>query len=237
MILTGHQPEYLPYIGFFNKIMHADKFVLVDHIQFNKKNWQNRNKIRTVNGWVWLTVPVYSKNKFTQSINEVEINNTGRWKDKHWKTIYLNYKKAPYFNDFADFFKNIYARSWIKLVNLNEEIIRYLFTVLKINIKIYKSSELNVEGKKTDLVIDLCKKLNADAYLSGEGAKEYINESTFRETGLKSYFRKMEHPIYKQQFESFEPYISVIDLLFNCGAKKSSKIIYDCGKIILQRRY
>ena len=221
MILTGHQPEYLPYIGFFNKAMLADEFVLVDHVQFNKKNWQNRNKVRTANGWTWLTVPVYSKTRFVQAINEVEINNDSRWTEKHWKTIYLNYKKAPYFADFADFFEDVYTRSWTKLIHLNEEIIRYLFKMLKINIKIHKSSELNIKGKKTDLVIDLCKHLNASAYLSGEGAKEYINESTFLDAKLKSYFREIKHPIYERQFKPFEPYMSIIDLLFNYGAKQS----------------
>jgi len=231
MILVGHQPEYLPYIGFFNKIMNANKFVLVDHIQFNKKSWQNRNKVRTVNGWTWLTVPVYSKNKFTQCINDVEINNAINWREKHWKTIYLNYKNTPYFSKYADFFEHIYLRNWDKLINLDEEIIRYLLKVLNTNIEIYRSSDLNVKGKKTDLIINLCKTLKADAYLSGSGGREYVDETKFQKLGLKSYFRDMEHPVYKQRFEPFEPYMSVIDLLFNYGSEESRRIIYNCGKI------
>jgi len=233
MILTGHQPEYLPYIGFFNKVMSADKFVLVDHVQFNKKNWQNRNRVRTVNGWTWLIVPVYSKNKQMQHMNEVEINNTINWKEKHWKTIYLNYKKAPYFMNHAAFFRSVYLQEWIKLVELNETIIRYLFDVLKINIEIYRSSELNIEGKKTDLIINLCKKLNANAYISGSGGRKYVDMTKFKKANMLSYFRDMKQIEYKQQFEPFEPYMSVIDLLFNCGAEKSRRIIYDRGIITL----
>jgi len=145
MILVGHQPEYLPYIGFFNKIMLADKFILVDHIQFNKKNWQNRNKIRTRDGWIWLTVPVLSKSKFNQNINEVKINNSIDWKKKHWKSICLNYNKASYFKKYSDFFETVYSLRYEKLINLNESIIRYLLHELDIDIEICKSSELKIE--------------------------------------------------------------------------------------------
>jgi len=233
MMLVGHQPEYLPYVGFFNKIMHADKFVLVDHVQFNKKNWQNRNKIRTASGWCWLTVPVYSKHKMEQRIDEVEINNEVCWKDKHWKSIYLNYKSSPYFSEYSDFFREVYQKNWIKLRDLNETIIKYLLQKLEINIEIYRSSELNIEGKKTDLIVDLCKKLRANAYISGSGGKEYVDAVHLKQVGISSYFRNMKTYVYKQQFESFEPHMSVIDLLFNCGVDESRKIIYDCGELIL----
>lgn len=231
MILTGHQPEYLPYIGFFNKIMLADKFIFVDHIQFNKKSWQNRNKIRTKDGEQWLTVPVYSKNKFEQKIRDVEIDNTERWKKKHLRSIILNYQKAPYFKEYIDFFKDVYSREWIKLSKLNEKIIRYLLKILDINIKIYNSSALKLDGKKTDLLIDLCNVFKADAYLSGSGGKGYIDEAKFQKAGIKNYFREMKHPIYKQLFKPFIPNMSVIDIIFNLGAEKSREIIYKCGKI------
>ena len=231
MILTGHQPEYLPYIGFFNKIMLADKFVLVDHVQFNKKNWQNRNKIRTKDGWIWLTVPVLSKSLFNQPINEVRINNEINWREKHWKSIYLNYHKAPYFKEHALFFEHVYSFDWEKVVNINESIIRYILKVLNIDIEICKSSELKIEGKKSDLIVDMCKALNADSYLSGEGAKDYIDENKFKESNIRNYFREMTPPVYTQQFMSFEPYMSVIDLLFNYGNEQSRNMISSCGKI------
>ena len=231
MILTGHQPEYLPYIGFFNKIMLADKFVFVDHIQFNKKSWQNRNKIRTKDGQQWITVPVLSKNKFEQKINEVEIDNTERWRKKHLKSIILNYQKAPYFKEYIGFFEDIYSRDWTKLSKLNIEIIKHLMKILDININTYNSSSLNLSGKKTDLLIDLCNALNADGYLSGSGGKGYINDTKFQKAGIKNLFREIKHPVYTQIYEPFISNMSVIDIIFNCGAEKARKIIYKCGSV------
>lgn len=232
ILLTGHQPEYLPYIGFFNKIMHADKFVVVDHVQFNKKNWQNRNKIRTANGWAWLSIPVYTKGKFEQPINEVKINNNEHWKFKHWKSIYISYKKAPYFNQYADFFEELYNREWDKLIDLNMEIIMFILKELDVNIDICYSSQLGALGDKTDLLVDMCKATGSDAYLSGEGSKEYIINEKFRVAGLKSLFRNMKHPVYTQQFKPFEPYMGIIDLLFNHGKEESKNIIYNCGNVV-----
>ena len=99
MIVAGHQPEFIPYMGFFSKISKADVFVIVDHIQFNKKYFQNRNKIKTREGWMWLTVPVITKGRFEQKIREVEINNSLNWQRKHWASITLNYQKAPFFKE------------------------------------------------------------------------------------------------------------------------------------------
>lgn len=232
MILVAHQPEYLPYLGFFYKAGKAGKFIFVDHVQFQKEGFQNRNRIRTkpgLDGWTWLTIPVVTKNKLSQKINEVEIDNSRYWAKKHWKSIYFSYKDAPFFKKYKDFFEQTYSKKWIKLADLNEAIICYLFKELDIQIPVYKSSDYNIEGQKTDMIINLCKAMKADTHLSGpgltaEGGKHYVEEEKFRINGLNHIFSDFKHPVYPQQFKPFIPNMSVIDLLFNCG-QESAKII------------
>lgn len=229
MILVGHQPEYLPYIGFFSKTAQADAFMFVDHVQFLKKSFQNRNKIRIGPGssnWIWLTVPVITRERRFQKINEVEIDNSSNWGEKHWKTIYLNYKKAPFFNVYKNFFEQVYSTKWNLLIDLNEYIICYVFEKIGIKIPVYKSSNYNFNGAKTDLLIEMCEKLGADTYLSGIGAKNsgYVEEDKFLKHGLNHVYTRFNHPSYPQCFKPFVTSMSIIDLLFNCG-KDSLDII------------
>jgi len=229
MILAGHQPNYLPYVGFFNKAMNCDIFELTDHVQYTKKEWQNRNKIRTTKGWMWLTVPVLNKYKHEQKINEVRIDNDKKWSDKHWKSLQLNYKKSPFFHEYRDFFDNIYSKKWERLVDLNITIIRYLFEQLDIRAKIIRSSELNIEENKTGMIIEMCKKLNADTYLSGMGGVAYLQESKFKEKDIRLIYQNFKHPIYDQRFTPFISNLSTIDLMFNYGSEKSRDIILNSG--------
>jgi len=236
MLIAGHQPEYLPYIGFFNKMMLVDKFIIVDHVQFVKKSWQNRNRIRTSNGWIFLTVPVLTKGNFFQKIKEVKINNSFNWQRKHLKSILINYKNSPYFKDFKYFFEELYSKKWEYLSELNETIIKFIAKELKINVEILKSSNLEIEGLKTDLLIDLCKKLHADSYLSGEGGHNYVDETKFKENNLKHFFRVSEPITYRQQFKSFVPDMSIIDLLFNCDKDVTISLIKKSGKIDVNQK-
>lgn len=230
MILAGHQPEYLPYLGFFYKIAKANKFILVDHVQFIKKAFLNRNRIRTAHGsdgWTWLTVPVITHGRRYQRINEVEIDNSTTWGKKHWKTIYLNYKKTPFFDRYKEFFEKLYSKKWLKLADLNEIIIHYLMKELGIKTPVVKSSDYDFKGKKTDLLIEMCKRLNADTYFSGPGAKYYgyIEEEKFKKNGFNHIFSEFIHPVYPQLFKPFVSNMSVIDLLFNCGPESLNIIL------------
>jgi len=231
LIIAVHQPEYLPYIGFFHKLMNCDKFVLLDHVQFSKNLFQNRNRIRTDAGEFFLTVPVFTKGKHGQSISEVQIDNKRNWQNKHWRSIELNYHKTEFFEEYKKNFEEIYSKKWETLTLLNENIIRYLANQLGINIEIVKSSEFKPAGSKTDMLIDLCKKLNADTYLSGEGGRRYIDITKFEKNNLTHLYTNFKHPTYNQQFEPFIPNMSVIDLLFNHGSKTSREIIQKSGKI------
>ena len=217
MILSGQQPNYLPWLGFFHKVSLSDKFIFVDTVQYEKKGVTNRNKIKTANGEQWLTVPVLTKGKFEQKVNEIEINNAEQWPKKHWKSIELNYRKAPYFSQYSQFFEEVYQKKWGKLSELNETIIRHIFNVLGIKVEIFKASDINPVGEKTMLLIDICRKVGADTYLSGRGAMKYVDEGLFRQNGLNHMFQDFQHPVYKQLHSEFIPNISIIDLLFNHG--------------------
>lgn len=227
MMLSGHQPEYLPYLGYIYKIARADKFILVDHIQYLQKSYQNSNRIRTATGeegFTWLTVPVITHDRRYQKINEVKIDNSTAWGKKHWRTIYLNYKNTPFFENYQDFFEKLYLKKWTKLADLTETIIYYLAEQLDIKTPICKSSDFNFKGQKTDLLIEMCQALKADTYLSGNGARCYVEEEKFKIKGLNHVFSDFHHPAYTQKFKPFVPNLSAIDLLFNYG-KASGEII------------
>lgn len=212
-------------------MVNCDLYMIVDHVQYSKKSFQNRNRIKGSSGEIMLTVPVFSKGKFEQSISEVLINNETNWQKKHQKTIFLNYKKSSYYDDYKDFFEDIFSQKWEKLIDLNEYVIRFLSKKLEINVNILKSSTYNFKGKKTDLLIEMCNATNADFYLSGEGGKNYVDDKKFEEHSLTNLYTNFIHPTYKQKSKSFLPRMSVIDLLMNNEIKLSKSIIQKSGKI------
>lgn len=217
MILTAHQPAYLPWLGLFHKIIISDIYVYLDNVQFEKNSFTNRNKVRTVNGPVWLTVPVLLKNHMNKTIKEIEINNSVNWRKKHWRSIYFAYKKTPYFTKYSDFFEDVYKKEWHYLVDLNEYMLKWFLRELGTKVNYYKASELNFEGYKSELVLDMCKKLGADLYIFGALGKNYAKEEEFAQEGIRIYFQDYTHPVYRQIGQDFIPYMSIIDLLFNCG--------------------
>ena len=217
MVVSVHQPQYIPWLGFFDKIDKSDVFVFLDNVQYKKREFQNRNKIRTKNGWMWLTVPVISKGRYTQKIKDVQIDNTADWPITHLKSIKLNYCRAKFFKKYFDFFQGVFNKRWVKLIDLNIYIIKHLLDFLGIKKEIFLESGLKINSEKTQRIIDICKKLNADTYLSGQGAKEYLEESLFVKNKIKLVYQEFLHPEYNQLFNPFIRNLSVIDLLFNCG--------------------
>lgn len=217
MIVTIHQPEYLPWLGLFDKVRQCDLFVLLDNVPFSKHYFQNRNRVRSQQGTVWLTIPVRTTGKFGQLISQVTIDSTNPWRRKNLNTIIQNYQKAPFFKQYLPFFQEIYEREWQWLCDLNEVCIRRLLEELRIKVKVIRASSLFPQGSKGSLLLDICKKVGASMYLSGISGKEYLDESIFRDAGIKLRYQQFHHPIYKQLFEPFIPCLSVIDLLFNYG--------------------
>lgn len=218
------QPHYLPYSGFFKLIDEADVFVFFDNVQFEARSWQIRNRIKNPEGFQWLTVPIVKS--FGQLIKDVKINNSTDWQDRHWQAILHNYSKAPFFKDYRDFFQQVYTKKWESLSELNIYIIEYLVKELGLKTKFIKASELGVSGKRSELLANICKKVNADKYYSNIGSKEYMDKQMnfFDDAGIKVSYMEYKHPTYTQLFGEFIPYMSVIDVLFNHG-KKAREII------------
>ena len=232
MILTAHQPVYLPWLGLFHKIALADLFCYFDIVQYQKKDYNNRNKIKTSSGELWLSVPVESKNHFDKNVSEILIIQNN-WVKKHVKSIELNYKKTLYFNEYFSELKDIlYDESKGTLGNLNFKLLEYFKMCLKINTPIVKGSDYEFNGKGSDLVLDMCVKLNADKYIFGEQGENYADEESFNKAGVDIYFQKYNHPVYTQKGGKFLPYMSIIDLLFNEGEKSYDVLMSDNINIV-----
>jgi hypothetical protein len=217
MRVAVHQPQYLPWLGYFDKMDRVDCFVLLDSVQFKKNEWQNRNRIKSASGWQWLTVPVV--HRFSQRISEVRIHNATRWWRKHLQTLTVNYASAPDFDFHRPFFEALYAREWIWLLDLALEALGYLADALGIRAKLVLASSLALpeSANATGRLVAICQALGAETYLSGPGGAGYLDLERFGEAGIRVEFQAFECRPYPQRFGAFEPGLSLVDLLFNCG--------------------
>lgn len=219
MLVSIHQPEHMPWLGFFEKLLRADVFVLLDDVQFSKGDFQNRNRVKGQGGAQWLTVPV--AHGFGQKINEVETAGDG-WREKHWKTLRSCYARAAHFETYAGEFEEFYARPWTKLSELNVEAIRLLARAFRVEKEFVFSSALGAAGQKSELVLNICKAVGATHYYSGRAGSTYLDADAFRREGVEIVVQNFEHPTYEQLFmkeQGFVPNLSAVDLLFNCGAE------------------
>lgn len=226
MIVSIHQPAYLPWLGYFHKICLSDVFVYLDMTQFEKNSFINRNKIKTSNGPAWLTVPVKLKDHFQREIRDIEIADQ-KWSEKHWKSIEMNYKKSKYWHNYAEELKKIYENKYDNISDLCWDQLVLFVKLLGIETEIKKSSELSeFDSKKLQLVLDICKETKADIYISGKLGRDYIDEKSFNESGIKLYYQDYDYPSYNQLWSNdFIPYLSIIDLLFNEGPDSLDIII------------
>ncbi len=228
MIVSIHQPQYMPYIGFFHKLMLSDIHVFLDDAQYNKNAFINRNRIKTANGNLWLTVPVHASIKNT--IKEVVIDNKSNWKNNHLKSIINNYSKTSFFQEYRDFFEKVYSKEWNNLSELNIYLIQEIAKKLNLNTKFVRVSDMGISSDSTQRLIDICKKLNADTYISGPGGNKYMDVNLFKENSIKLVYQEFNHPVYNQRFGKFTELMSIIDLLFNHGSD-STDIIKNSGGI------
>ena len=227
-IITIHQPETFPWLGFFNKMMLADEYIILDNVQFRKNYFQNRNQFLTKQGPIYLTVPVDFKNY--KLINEIVIKYNENWQRKHLNTIKQSYGKAKYFKEHIDFFESLYSMKFELLVDFNMEVINYIRKVLNINVPIVKVSSLNVEGTSSELLLNICKNRKADIYISGRDGRNYLDITIFKQKNIKVVYHNFTHPKYKQfNSREFIPYMSTFDLLFNYNANDAKDIILSGG--------
>ena len=213
------QPTFLPWIGYFGLMQAVDEFVLLDHVAFDKRSWQQRNRIKTPAGPLWLTAPVITKGLSGQPINEVMLQkDSPDFPGKMIKTIEHNCKKASFYSEYAPAIIAILEGGHDRLCDLNIALIAHFRDVLRIATPLVSSSSLGIDGKKAGLLAAICMQRGADHYFSPPGAKDYIDASDdFAKANIKVSFFTYDHPVYNQLHGAFEPYMSIIDLVFNVG--------------------
>jgi hypothetical protein len=216
MIVAIHQPQYLPWVPYFDKADSCDVFVYLDNVQFQKNGLQNRNQIKSATGATWLTVPVHAT--LSKTIAETSIADP-RWQKKHVRSIEMNYARAPYFEWFHNHLKPLVEREWMLLADLNIAVTELLFTCLHINCKRIRASDLQVTGTADELVMNICESLGAKAYVSGQGAKAYHDEKKFQERGIELHYQEYRNQPYPQCHPKigFVPDLSALDMVLNMG--------------------
>ncbi len=215
MKLAIHQPCYIPYLGIFYKMYQSDEFVILDDAQFSKGYVFNWNTIKTPQGTCRLKIPV--EYKFGDALNEVVPRNYLGWKDKHMKTIYMNYHKAKYFDDFYYEMRNLIYSPFDSLASLNTALFLLIASKFGILKQYCKSSSMNITSAKEQRVIDICKRCGADVYISGHGASAYQDEEHFASEGIKLQYTDYKPIEYPQLWGDFAENMSVIDYIFNQG--------------------
>ncbi len=211
------QPSFLPWLGHLDQYDWDDQFILYDDTQFDKNGWRNRNRILTPNGMTWLTVPVITKGLDKPLNTEVRINNSQRWQKKMLSTVRQSYSKAPFFKDYFPGLESILSASHEMLLDLNLATFRWITECLGLPWKVQRSSELGIPGRKTERLVAICEKFKATDYLTGDAARDYLDEVQFKAAGVKVHWHNYEHPEYDQGGQEFVPYLSVVDLLFRKG--------------------
>ncbi|MBF0168539.1 MAG: WbqC family protein [Alphaproteobacteria bacterium] len=219
MIISIQQPEYFPWIGYFDKISQVDKVILLDNVQFKKRYFENRNKVRTPQGWCWIRTPVLVKGRFTQRICDVCIDSTSDWQRNIVQTLRHNYGKAPHWRDYGEALCSMITDfRGERLVDFNHAVISFLLVAFGLNKVLLRTSELGTTKSSSELIMEICKIVGADAYLSGRDGRNYLDENAFQAAGIKIKYQEFVHPSYSQcQSGDFVPGLSAVDLLFNIG--------------------
>ncbi|MER3445617.1 MAG: hypothetical protein C4291_01745 [Candidatus Dadabacteria bacterium] len=226
MIVATHQPIFLPWPGFFFKAMKADCMVLLDDVQFPQgRGWVNRNRLKNEQGEMWLTVPVWKKGRGLQIIRKVEICNETDWQRKHLQSIRQSYTNAPYLREYFPILESIYRGNNRLLIELNLNIIKFLWDALVLKNKLYLQSELGVTGNGIELIINICKHLQADTYLTFPIVEKHLDTVLMNQSGIQIEFSRFHPPVYPQLWGGFIHNLSTLDMLLNCGEKRRD-IIY-----------
>lgn len=234
MIVAAHQPNFIPWLGFFDKMRKADRFIIVDHVQMERQSYQNRVRIKTGAGERWITVPVLQESR-AERISDKRIDNSRsgrfRWSRKMFLTLKYAYQSAPYFRDHEPALNEIFAERWERLCDLNGRLIAFCRDALAIRTPLLASSSLNAAGCSSELVLNMCRAAGGDVYLSGTGAsKAYLDVPAFERAGVRVAWQAFEHPRYRQypSCDCFIPNLSALDLIFNCGPR-SPEILRAAG--------
>jgi len=216
MRIAIHQPQFIPWLGYFDKMDKVDVFVLLDNVQFKKNEYQNRNRIKTHDQWIWLSVPVSFN--FGDLISKVRINNQQDWGKKHLQTLLTYYGKAPCYREYLPPFAELYHSAGDSLADLNMGTIELIRKIFAIDTEIVRASDIpGLSEEPTARLLDICRHFKADTYLAGAGGKRYMECDRFKAAGLKLLFQNFVHPEYPQINGPFVPYMSALDYILNTG--------------------
>ncbi len=218
MIVTIHQPEHLPWLGYFHKMALADRYVVLDATQYRHQYFQNRNRIIGNSEPLWLTVPIQKLRTRYGLITEQLIDHSHAWIDTYWKSIEYQYHRHPYFDTYGPELRAILKAAPEHLASLNYALIDFFRRALAIDTPLVLASSLGVQGQKTELIHDLCLKTGATVYLSGPSGRDYLDETPFRHSGIEVWYHDFQHPLYPQRKKkAFFSHLSALDMLMNCG--------------------
>jgi len=221
------QPSYIPWRGFFHQIQKVDLFIFYDDVQYDKHGWRNRNRIKTANGSIWLTIPVQSKGNTKEHtpINEIRVVDH-KWSAKHWMTIQLAYKRARHFAEYAPLVESLYQQRSDLLADFTIDSTIALARALGIkHTQFLRSSAIPVEGQKTERLIGLLQSVGATHYVSGPSAESYIDQESFRSAGIDLEYMRYDYPQYEQLHPPFDPQVSILDLMFSAGSRALDYIV------------
>jgi hypothetical protein len=210
-----HQPQYLPWLGYLDKLDSADVFILLDTVQFKKHEWQNRNRIRTKDGWQWLSVPILDR--FPERIDQVEISPHADWSRKHSQALRLHYGTAPHWAPLGPVLLALLGQPWRRLADLNVAVLECLCGHLGVATPRLLASTLSAREESTDRLIDLCRAVGGTEYLAGQAGPDYMDLDRFAAAGIAVSAQAYGHPEYPQRYRPFVSHLSVVDLFFNCG--------------------
>lgn len=230
MIVTIHQPEHMPWLGFFNKLAKADVFVILDSVQFEKNYFQNRNKIIGTNGPQWIRIQVRMKGHMENTIANTEVNLQGNlnWKEKYLQTIKQSYGRYPHFKEVYSVIEEVFSQDSILLCDYNIGIIKAFSDKMGLYPTFIRSKDLHIDGLKSSLILDICKKTNASTYIAGPSGRDYLDMDSFKNAGINVVFNDYHHPEYPQmRTERFVSYMSSVDLFMNVGFEEGRRIIMD----------
>lgn len=221
-----HQPDFIPYLGFFERLIACDFFIIQDSVQFNKRGWVHRDRINSNNGPIWLSLPLNKKEMSSKSkINEISLLSDELWRKKHLQVIKESYLKSKFFDEIFPLLRECYQFPSLNLSKFNMNFIYLFLDLLDLRPKIVFASDLPVEGKSNELLVNQMKFFNRSDYLSGDGARDYLDEKYFAEHGITVRWQNFNHPKYQQNFPGFVSHLSIIDCLFNCGVSATKRII------------
>jgi hypothetical protein len=222
-----HQPDFAPYLGFFHRFLSADCFIALDHVQFVQhtgRAWTHRDKIKTPQREKWLTLSVQKAPRDTP-INEVLLSEATDWRGANLRQLEENYRKALFFKDIFPKIERLYRAPDTHLATFNQNFIEWLMDAFDVRLPLVRSSTLDPVGSKSELLVDILQKVGATHYLSGVGARDYMDVATFAAAGIEVTWQNFVHPVYTQLHGEFIPYLSSLDVLLNCGYENARKIL------------